>query len=97
MVVMDREEYITKIEELLNQPTYKTIPADPTTKQKNNCITLLKNIKAEGGINDAAYRRLYPTGVESLKFYGLPKIHKVGVPLCLIMSSREAVCYETGK
>ena len=29
MVVMDREEHIKKAEELLNQATYKVIPADP--------------------------------------------------------------------
>ena len=35
LVVMDKEEYIKKAEELLNQGTYKIIPADPMTKQKN--------------------------------------------------------------
>ena len=62
MVVMDRDEYIKKAEELLNQTTYMTIPADSMTKQKNKLITLLKNIKAEGRINDETYRRMYPTG-----------------------------------
>ena len=50
LVVMDRKEYINKAEGLLNQETCKIIPADPTIKQKNKLITLLKNIKAEGGI-----------------------------------------------
>ena len=31
----DRDEYMKKAEDLLSQPTYKTIPADPTTKYKN--------------------------------------------------------------
>ena len=44
MVVMDREEYIKKREELLSQSTYKTIPTDPTTKYKNKLISLLKTI-----------------------------------------------------
>ena len=52
MVVMDKEEYIRKAEESLDQPTYKIIPADPTTRQKNKLTTLLKNIKADGQIND---------------------------------------------
>ena len=51
MVAMDREDYIKKAEELLSQPTYKTIAVDPTTKYKNKLLTLLKTIKAEGGIN----------------------------------------------
>ena len=53
LVVMDREGYIKKAEELLNQGTYKIIPTDPTTKQKNKLILLLKNINAEGGISEA--------------------------------------------
>ena len=97
MVVMDSDEYVMKAEELLNQPTYKTIPANTTTKQKNKLITLLKNIKAEGGINEATYRRMYPTGAGAPKFYGLPKIHKEGVPLRPIVSSKGAVSYGTAK
>ena len=34
MVVIDKEEYIKKTEELLRQQIYKTILADPTTRQK---------------------------------------------------------------
>ena len=97
MVVMDRDEYMKKAEKLLNPPTYKIIPADLTTKCKNRLITLLRTIKAESGINEATYRRMYPTGAGSPKFYGLPKVHKERVPLRRIVSSRGAVSYETAK
>ena len=60
-------------------------------------ITLLKAIKAEGGINEVIYRRLYPTGAGSPKFYGLPKVHKEGMPSRPIVSSIGAVTYETTK
>ena len=76
LVVMDTEEYKKKAEELLQQPTYQEIPTDPTSKYKNRIINMLKSIKAEGGISEAVYKRLYPTGAGSAKFYGLPKIHK---------------------
>ena len=95
--MIEREEYIKKAEELLNQATYKVIPADPTTKQKNKLIMLLKNIKAEGGINGETKRKMYPTGADIPKFYGLPKIHKAGVPLRPIVSSRGTISYETAK
>ena len=88
MVVMDREEYIKKSEELLKQSTYKEIPTYPTIKYKNRLINLLKSIKAEGGIHDTTYRRLYPTGAGYPKYYGLPKVHRKGVPLRPIISSR---------
>ena len=96
-MVMDIEEYIKKAEELLNQGTYKIIPTDPTTKQKHKLISLLKNIKAEGGINEDTYTKIYPTGASIPKFYGLPKIHKVRVPLRPIVCSRGTVSYEKAK
>ena len=35
LVVMNKEDYIKKAEDLLNQPTYRSIPSDPTTRYKN--------------------------------------------------------------
>ena len=96
-VVMDKDYYVKKAEELLNQPTYRTISNDPTTKYKNKLINLLKSIKTEGGMNKILYKRLYPTGPGSPKFYGFPKIHKEGIPLRPIVSSIGAVSYETSK
>ena len=34
MVVMDREEYVTKAQELLAQPAYRLIPGIPQTKSR---------------------------------------------------------------
>ena len=103
LVVLNKEDYVKKAEELLNQSTYRTIPSDSTAKYKNKVVNLLKTMKAEGGISDAVYRRLYPTGAGCPKFYGLPKIHKEGMPLRPIVSSTKAVSsigavsYETSK
>ena len=67
LVVMDTAEYKKKAE-LLQQPTYQPILTDPTSKYKNKLISMLKSIKAEGGISEAVYKRLYPTGAGSPKF-----------------------------
>ena len=77
MVVMDRNEYNKKAEELL--------------------YSLLKSIKTEGGIDESTFKRLYPTGAGSPKFYGLPKVHKEGTILRPIVSSIGAVTYSTSK
>ena len=66
-------------------------------KQKNKLISILKNTKAEGGLNEDTYRRLYPTAAVQSKFYGLPKIHKPGIPLRPIVSSIGAATYNTAK
>ena len=97
MVVMDRDEYNKKADELLHQPAYRPIPIDPTNKYKTKHISLLKSIKTEGGIDESTYKRLYPTGAASPKFYGPQKVHKDGTPLRPIVSSIEAVTYSTSK
>ena len=40
---------------------------------------------------------MYPTGAAAPKFYGLPKIHKRGIPLRPIVSSRGTTTYEAAK
>ena len=97
LVVLDKEDYIKKAEDLLEDNTYKKIAEDPTPKQKNKLINILRNIKAEGGLKEEVYKRLYPTGAGSPKFYGLPKLHKAGIPLRPIISSIGTVTYNTAK
>ena len=48
-------------------------------------------------MNNNTYKRLYPTGAVSPKYYGLPKIHAAGVPLRPIISNRGSATYETAK
>ena len=97
VLTADKSVSIRKAEELLRHPTYKPIPTDPTNKYKNKLISLLKNTKTEGGIDEVTYRSLYPTEASSPKFYGLPKVHKTGMQLRSIVSSIGAVTYEICK
>ena len=97
LVVIDKDEYIKKAEDLLKEKTYKKIAEDPTVKQKNKLINILRNIKTEGALKEELYRRLYPTGAGSPKFYGLPKIHKSGIPLRPKISSIGTVTNNTAK
>ena len=80
MVVMDRKDYEKKSEELLSQSTYTVLPSCPTRKQKNKLITLLKTIKAEGGISHTIYKRLYPTGEAPPNIMVYQKFTKRGSP-----------------
>ena len=97
IVVLDREEYIRKADELLSQSSYKKISTDPTNRYKSKLLTLLKKIKTEGGMDDVTYRRLYPTWASPPKSYRLPKVHKSDMPLRPIVSSIGSVTYETSK
>ena len=98
LVVMDRSDYIKKAKELLEDTnTYRTIQSDPTNKLKNKLINMLRKIKADTGIQENTYRKMYPTGASSAKFYGLPKIHKKNIPLRPIVSSIGSVTYRVAK
>ena len=97
MVLVEGEEYIHKSEELLQQPNYKILQSDSTTKYKNKLISLLKSIKAEGGMDENTYRRLYPKGAGPPKYHGLPKVHKPGMPFRQIISSIGSVTHATTK
>ena len=98
LVIMDKPDYNTKAQDLLNdKKTYKEIITDPTNKLKTKLISLLKKIKADGGIEEQLYKKMYPTGAVAPKFYGLPKIHKGDIPLRPIVSSRGSISYEVAK
>ena len=91
MVIMDRQDYINKSNLLLNQPTYRAIPWDPTNTIKNKLINILKRVKNQTGLDSITYKSMYSTGCVPPKFYGLPKIHKPDTPLRPIVSSCESV------
>ena len=81
MVVIDKEDYIQKAETVFAQPAYRTIDRDPTKKLKAKLITTCRKIKRDTNMDEGMYKAMYPTGCNPLKFYGLPKIHKLVLPL----------------
>ena len=97
MVIMDRQDYINKGNQLLNQNTYRSITRDPTTSIKNKLINILKGVKNQTGLDSNTYKSMYPTGCVPPKFYGLPKIHKPDTPLRPIVSSCGSVTYGVTK
>ena len=97
MVIMDRQDYISKANQLLNQNTYRSITRDPTTSIKNKLISILKRVKNQTGLDSNTYKSMYPTGCVPPKFYGLPKIHKPDTPLRPIVSSCGSVTYGVAK
>ena len=62
MVIMDRQDYISKANNLLSQNTYKSIQWDPTNTIKNKLITILKRVKSQTGLSNQTYKAMYPTG-----------------------------------
>ena len=97
MVVVDRKDYLDRVEGLLATLAYKTISTDPTNKLKAQLIQKLKRIRRETNMREGLYRTMHLISCTAPEFYGLPKIHKTGTPLRPIVSSRGSVTYEVAK
>ena len=97
LVVIDKADYIEKAEDLLNKTTYRKILEDPTSRQKNRLISILRNIKTEGGLTEEAYRRMYPTGAGSPKSLWATKDSKIRYTPEAHSTSIGTVTYNTAK
>ena len=84
-VVMDRSSYDSKMIEMLSdEKTYKELKAHPAKKSETKMKTLLRAKKDK--FRGHVYKKLNTTDGLIPKLYGLPKIHKEGVPLRPIVS-----------
>ncbi|XP_018368554.1 PREDICTED: uncharacterized protein LOC108764709 [Trachymyrmex cornetzi] len=93
-VVLDRSEYVAKMEMMLSDiDTYSKIDKDPTKKLIGDIRNLLVRWKNRQYIDDTAYRRLLATDGSIPRAYGLTKIHKPGHPLRIIVSSINSPLY----
>ena len=84
---MDRADYVTKMENLLEDDAYKKLKHDPTSRIEKRISTTLKEYEQKGHIT--AKQRLYLAHQFSSppQIYGLPKIHKEGIPLRPIVAA----------
>ena len=92
-MVLDKDKYIEKAENLLAQPAYR----DPTNKLETQLILKLRRIRRQTNMDEGMYKTMYPTGWIPAKFNGLPKIHTMGTPLRPIVSSQSSVTYGMAK
>ena len=95
---MDKKDYIQKMKQLLDDNnTYRPLKMDPTNRQKNRLIKIMRSMKTEDRLEDHTYKKMYPTRASSPKLYGVPKIHKRNIPLRPIVSSQGSVTYGVAK
>jgi len=88
VVALDRTDYISKMENSLSDTnTYTVIPRNPANKLLNNLKDLLKHWLNSNYISPQTHRYLNASNPILPRAYGLPKIHKEGLPLRIIVSS----------
>ena len=100
MVVMDKTEYITKCEALLqDNSVYQHLSKDTSPTIHKKLVKILQNYKNTNFISETEYTQLRTHGSNSpaARFYSLPKIHINNMPMCPIVSACGTATYTTSK
>ena len=83
--------------ELLNTYTSRKLKGDPTATQEAKIGQISRGFVEKEEISNDLYERLRPTGRQLPRIYGLPKIHKDGVPLRPIVACISSPSYQLAK
>lgn len=89
-VVMDREDYDGKVRALLTDK-------DPILAQERKINALLLPLMRTGAIPERLYQWLRSSAGKVPLLYGLPKVHKAGIPLRPIVSFGNSSTYALSK
>ena len=84
---MDRTDYAAKMEILLEDDAYKKVKRDPTSRMEKRIATTLKEYERKGYITTKQRMHLAHQFSSPPQIYGLPKIHKEGIPLRPIVAA----------
>lgn len=81
-VVLNKEEYTSKMKQIVeDRSKYRPIPRDPTVRVEYKIAMALKKLCKQGHINEMLCDYLVPRYSSPPQLYGLPKVHKDGVPM----------------
>ena len=103
VVIMDKQAYLNACYQIINNRSkFKPLNNDVTLLREGRLQRFLRKLKRQGSINDELYFKLYPTGSQPARFYGLPKMHKLSdttltPPLRPIVSSINTYNYNLAK
>ena len=96
LVVMDKTEYTTKCEALLqDNSAYQYLSKDTSPTIRKELIKILQDYKNNNFISETVYTqlRLHGSNSPAARFYGLPKIHKDNMPMHPIVSACGTATY----
>ena len=96
-VILNREDYLEKCMDHINNGSYQLLKKDPTTKIKAKALKQLKVLKDNECIDHKLYCYLKPTNLLARRFYSQPEIHKPGVPTHPIVSYSGSPLYNLNK
>lgn len=97
-VAIDRNEYIRKVSNLLNDPeTYKIIKKNPTKRKETTMNNILATLLTKKYIDKYTHDKLFTKTSTIAKLYAVVKTHKEGNPVRPIVSYVSDPTYETSK
>ena len=82
---------------MIDRIRYEVVKTNPTPKLEKKLNNMLKGLWEAGEIKKIGYDRLRATYSPTSQLYGLPKIHKLEVPLRPIASSIDSPTYNLAK
>ena len=98
VVIMDRSDYIAKLETIVGDTSkFVQLPDDPTDQREARLQRYLYSLKKKGCLDETTYSEIRPTGSTPARLYGLPKTHKQGTPVRPIISSIGTYTYGLAK
>ncbi|CAF1226111.1 unnamed protein product, partial [Didymodactylos carnosus] len=97
IVILDKSEYIEKMNAIVNDTaTFKQITDDPTMNKEDKLVRFLLKLHERGFISDTEYKLARPVGSRFARLYGLPKVHKPNRSIRPILSSIKTFNYGLG-
>ena len=94
LIVMDKTDYFDKVNALVNdKQTYEELKRDPTPALQRKLNSKMLTLKKTDAIDTQRYYRLRYSVPQPPKLYGLPKLHKPGIPIRPIVSFSPTVNY----
>ena len=95
---MDKHQYREKVLSMLNdKQTYTALKSDPTGRTERDLNQHLLLLKKSNKISEEMYKLLCSSDGLAPRLYGLPKIHKEGVPLQPIVSFVNSPTYNVSR
>ena len=104
VVIQNKEDYIKKVQEILDDDEkFEKLKENETIKRETRLQNYLRQLAktkedtSKTKITTDVYKRILPSGSRAGIMYGLPKIHKKGVPLRPIISAIKTYNYNLAK
>ena len=92
VVILNRDDYVSKCDAFLNNNDFEVMTKDPTTKFQNQ---LKATVAKCGSVLSAADKwKLFNMNPLPPRFFGLPKTHKPNIPIRPVVSHFTAPCHK---